>query len=162
MGHMRWRDIEPYESWFWEKNNLTLLKRYVESINTENRTLQFSEGDTLKYDKLIIASGSTTHFYDWKGQDLIGVQGLVTKQDLEILEKNAPNNKVCKSAVIVGGGLIGVELAEMLRTRNIAVTMLVREDSFWGNVLPKPNAEMISRHIISHGVDLRFNTALEK
>lgn len=162
MGHMRWRDIEPYESWFWEKNNLTLLKRYVENINSENKTLQFSEGDTLKYDKLIIASGSTTQFYDWKGQDLIGVQGLVTKQDLEILEKNAPNNKVCKSAVIVGGGLIGVELAEMLRTRNIAVTMLVREDAFWENVLPKPNAEMISKHIISHGVDLRFNTALEE
>jgi len=162
MGHMRWRDIEPYESWFWEKNNLTLQKGYVENVNTDTKTLHFTEGNSLKYDKLIIASGSTTHFFDWEGQDLMGVQGLVTKQDLEILEVNAPNNKVCPRAVIVGGGLIGVELAEMLRTRNIEVTMLVREEAFWANVLPKPNAEMISKHILSHGVDLRFNTALDK
>ncbi len=162
MGHMRWCDIKPYEDWFWEKNNLTLQKGYVENVNTDTKTLHFTEGNTLNYDKLIIASGSTTQFYDWKGQDLLGVQGLVTKQDLETLEVNAPNNKVCSRAVIVGGGLIGVELTEMLRTRDIEVTMLVREDAFWANVLPKPNAEMISKHILSHDVDLRFNTGLHK
>ena len=162
MGHMRWRDIEPYESWFWEKNRLELKKAYVESINTENKTLHFKEGDSLKYDKLIIASGSTTSYYDWEGQDLKGVLGLVSKQDLEDLEKYAPNNKECPRAVIIGGGLIGVEMAEMLRTRNIEVTMLVREGAFWAGVLPKPEAEMISRHVISHGVDLRHNSELDK
>ncbi|WGF93041.1 NAD(P)/FAD-dependent oxidoreductase [Aequorivita marisscotiae] len=162
MGHMRWRDIEPYESWFWEKNRLELKNAYVETVDTNNQTLYFKGGGSIIYDKLIIASGSVTNTFGWDGLELNGVQGLVSKQDLEKLETNAPNNKECPRAVIIGGGLIGVEMAEMLRTRDIEVTMLVREDGFWANVLPKQDAEMISRHIISHGVDLRHNTELDK
>ncbi|MDC7999586.1 NAD(P)/FAD-dependent oxidoreductase [Aequorivita todarodis] len=162
MGHMRWRDIEPYEHWFWEKNRLELKKAYVETVDTNNKTLHFKEGGSITYDKLIIATGSTTNTFGWEGLELNGVQGLVSKQDLENLEKNAPNNKDCPRAVIVGGGLIGVEMAEMLRTRKIEVTMLVRESAFWEGTLPKPEAEMISRHIISHGVDLRHNAELDK
>ena len=162
MGHMRWTDIEPYEHWFWEKNRLELMKAYVERIDTDAQTLHFSQGEPLTYDKLIIATGSVTNFFGWEGLALDGVQGLVSKQDLEKLEINAPNKEICSSAVIVGGGLIGVEMAEMLRTRDIEVTMLVREDAFWNNVLPKGEAEMISRHIRSHGIDLRHNTNLNK
>ncbi|OAD91523.1 NADH dehydrogenase [Aequorivita soesokkakensis] len=162
MGHMRWRDIEPYESWFWKKNRLELKKAYVETVDTNNKTLHFKEGGSITYDKLIIATGSTTNTFGWEGLELNGVQGLVSKQDLENLEKNAPNNKECPRAVIVGGGLIGVEMAEMLRTRKIEVTMLVRESAFWAGTLPKPEAEMISSHVISHGVDLRHNAELDK
>ena len=162
MGHMRWCDIEPYEPWFWEKNRLELKKAYVERIDTDKQTLHFKENESLQYDKLIIASGSTTSYYDWEGQNLKGVLGLVSKKDLEDLEKYAPNNKECPQAVIVGGGLIGVEMAEMLRTRNIEVTMLVREPAFWTNVLHVAEAEMISRHIKSHGVELLHDTQLEK
>ena len=162
MGHMRWRDIEPYESWFWEKNRLELKKAYVETVDTNNKTLHFKEGGSITYDKLIIATGSVTNTYGWEGLKLNGVQGLVSKQDLENLEKNAPNIKKCPRSVIVGGGLIGVEMAEMLRTRNIEVSMLVREDAFWTNALPKTEAEMLSRHIKSHGVNLRHNSELDK
>ena len=162
MGHMRWRDIEPYENCFWEKNRLELKKAYVETVDTNNKTLHFKEGGSITYDKLIIATGSVTNTYGWEGLKLNGVQGLVSKQDLENLEKNAPNNKKCPRSVIVGGGLIGVEMAEMLRTRNIEVSMLVREDAFWTNALPKTEAEMLSRHIKSHGVDLRHNSELDK
>ncbi|MBQ0740162.1 NAD(P)/FAD-dependent oxidoreductase, partial [Aquimarina celericrescens] len=78
------------------------------------------------------------------------------------LEELAPNNKVCKRAVIVGGGLIGVELAEMLSTRNIPVTFLVREKHFWNNVLPAEEAQLIDRHIREHHIDLRLETNLEE
>ena len=105
---------------------------------------------------------ASTNTFGWEGLDLKGVQGLVTKQDLEQLEENAPNKKECPNAVIVGGGLIGVELAEMLRTRDINVTMLVREDAFWTSALPKPEAEMLSRHIQSHGVTIKHQTNLDK
>ncbi len=162
MGHMRWRDIEPYESWFWEKNRIELKNAYVESVDTASKTLHLKDQASFSYDKLIIASGSVTSTFGWEGLELNGVQGLVTKQDLEKLEKNAPNNKVCPRAVIIGGGLIGVEMAEMLRVRNIEVSLLVREDAFWTNVLPKSQAKMISQHILSHGVDLRHNTELDK
>ncbi|WP_031427289.1 NAD(P)/FAD-dependent oxidoreductase [Flavimarina sp. Hel_I_48] len=162
MGHMRWKDIEPYEEHFWDKNLLERKSGYVQQVDVTSKTLHFADGATLAYDKLIIASGSTTQTFGWEGLELEGVQGLVTKQDLEKLEKNAPNKEVCQRAVIVGGGLIGVELAEMLHTRGIAVTMLVRENAFWGGTLPQGEAAMISRHILSHGIDLCHETNLDK
>ena len=162
MGHMTFEHTKPYEDWFWEKNNINLKKGYVQTIDTKNKTLYFTEGDTLKYDKLILATGSKPNKFGWKGQDLKGVQGLYSKQDLENLEVFAPNNKVCKRAVIVGGGLIGIELAEMLRSRNIPVTFLVRESSFWNNVLPDGESEMLNRHIKSHHIDLRLSSNLKE
>jgi NAD(P)H-nitrite reductase large subunit len=159
MGHMVWENIKPYEDWFWKKNRINLKKAWVKTVDFQNKNLIFSSEETMKYDKLVIATGSLPNKFGWEGEDLEGVQGLVTKQDLEMLEKNTAN---CKRAVLVGGGLIGVEMAEMLRTRNIDVTFLVREEGFWSEVLPKKDAFLISDHIRSHHVDLRFNTELDR
>jgi len=52
-----------------------------------------------------------------------------------------------KRAVIVGGGLIGIEMAEMFHSRHIPVTMLVRETNYWNNVLPEKEATLISNSI---------------
>lgn len=157
MGHMRWKDLKPYEDHFWAENNIELRNSRVTKVDTSANTLIFDSGEQLTYDLLILATGSTPRKLGWKGQDLDGVQGLVSKQDLELLEKNTSN---CKRAVIVGGGLIGVELAEMLRTRNIEVTMLIRETGFWGNVLPEEDALFVSRHLSSHGIEIRPHTQL--
>lgn len=162
MGHMKFEHIQPYENWFWKKNRIELKNGYVETIDTQNKTLIFTKGDTLSYDKLIIATGSKPNKFGWPGQDLDGVQGLYCKQDLENLEVYAPNNKLCKRAVIVGGGLIGVELAEMLHSRNIPVTFLVRESSFWNAVLPNEDSQIINDHIREHHIDLRLGVNLKE
>ena len=157
MGHMEFQHTQPYENWFWEKNNINLIQGFVTNIDTDNNSLTLKDNTILSYDKLIIATGSKPNKFGWPGQDLKGVMGMYHKQDLEQLEEFAPNNEVCKRAVIVGGGLIGIELAEMLRSRNIPVTFLVREKSFWGGVLPSGESEMINRHIKEHHIDLRLS-----
>ena len=162
MGHMKFEHTKPYENWFWDKNRIDLKKGFVKTIDTNEKTLHFAEGGNLKYDNLIIATGSKPNKFGWPGQDLEGVMGMYHKQDLDNLEKHAPNNKVCKRAVIVGGGLIGIELAEMLNSRNIPVTFLVREDSFWNGVLPEGESEMINRHIKNHHIDLRLGMNLKE
>ncbi|HLV15578.1 MAG TPA: FAD/NAD(P)-binding oxidoreductase [Xanthomarina sp.] len=162
MGHMKFEHTKPYEDWFWKKNKIDLKQGFVKSINTTSKTLYFTEGNSLTYDKLIIATGSKPNKFGWKGQDLKAVQGLYSKQDLDSLEMYAPNNKVCQRAVIVGGGLIGIELAEMLSSRNILVTFLVRETSFWNTVLPQGESEMINRHIKNHRIDLRLASNLRE
>ena len=50
----------------------------------------------------------------------------------------------------------------MLISRNIPVTLFVREKSFWNEVLPYQESEMINRHILEHNVDLRLNTQLRE
>jgi NAD(P)H-nitrite reductase large subunit len=155
MGHMKFEHTQPYENWFWEKNRIELKKAWVKQVSPDDKKVIFEDGTAMSYDKLVLATGSIPNKFGWPGQDLKGVQGLVTRMDLEELEHNAPNNKVCKRAVILGGGLIGVELAEMLHTRKIPVTFLVREKGFWSGVLPMQNAQMISRHLKKHHIDLR-------
>ncbi|WP_203255910.1 NAD(P)/FAD-dependent oxidoreductase [Hyunsoonleella ulvae] len=162
MGHMKFEHTQPYENWFWKKNKIDLKKGYVTQIATASKTLHFADGDSLHYDKLIIATGSKPNKFGWPGQDLDGVMGMYHKQDLENLEKYAPNNKVCKRGVIVGGGLIGIELAEMLSSRGIPVTFLVRESSFWNGVLPEGESAMINRHIKNHHIDLRLGVNLKE
>ena len=162
MGHMKFEHTQPYENWFWKKNNINLKNGFVENVNTQAKEITFSNGEKMNFDKLIIATGSKPNKFGWPGQDLKAVMGMYHKQDLESIEKYAPNNKECKRAVIVGGGLIGIELAEMLRSRNIPVTFLVRERSFWNAVLPAGESSMINRHIKEHHIDLRLNCNLKE
>lgn len=162
MGHMKYEHTKPYEDWFWKKNRIELKKSWVSKVSPEEKKLTFTDGESMYYDQLIIASGSKYNKFGWPGEDLKGVQGLYSKQDLELLEENAPNNEVCKRAVIVGGGLIGIELAEMLSTRKIPVTFLVREHNFWGNILTESDAQIINNHIGEHGIDLRLGVTLKE
>ncbi|MBC8766585.1 NAD(P)/FAD-dependent oxidoreductase [Arenibacter sp. BSSL-BM3] len=162
MGHMKFEHTQPYENWFWKKNRLDLVNGYVTKVDTANKRLLLKGSEEIGYDKLIIATGSKSNKFGWPGQDLKGVQGLYSKQDLELLEANAPNKEVCKRAVIVGGGLIGIELAEMLRSRDIPVTFLVREKSFWDGVLPSGESQMINEHILEHHIDLKLDTNLKE
>ncbi len=162
MGHMKFENTQPYEPWFWKKNRIELKKAFVERIEPDKNLLHFAEGGSLKYDQLILATGSKPNKFGWPGQDLDGVMGMYSKQNLDDLEKYAPSNKECKRAVIVGGGLIGIEMAEMLRSRDIPVTFLVREDSFWNGVLPDAESAMINEHIKEHHIDLRLGVNLEQ
>ena len=159
MGHEKLENIQPYENHFWEKNRIELIQDYVTFIDIKNNSVNLSGGISLKFDRLIIATGSRSNKFGWKGQDLNGVQGLYSLQDLELLENNSKNVSRC---VIVGGGLIGIELAEMMRSRNIDVTILVRENSYWNNILPAEESEMINRHILEHHIDLKLSTELSE
>ncbi len=158
MGHMKYKHIKPYRDGFWEKNNLNLIHDRVTNISVENKELKLQKGEQVHYDKLVIATGSKSNKFDWPGQGLKGVQGLYSYPDLELMEKNTEN---IDRAVIVGGGLIGVEVAEMLHTRNISTTFLVRETNYWDNALPLEEAKMINKEIERQHIDLRLETELE-
>jgi NAD(P)H-nitrite reductase large subunit len=159
MGHMKYENTKPYEDSFWKKNKLDLLRDHVQSVNTKAKTLTLLSGNSIQYDILIIASGSKSNKFGWPGQELTGVQSLYSFQDLERMEQTT---RGIDRAVVVGGGLIGIEMTEMLLSRKIAVTMLVRESEFWSNVLPLQEANMISRHMRTHHVDLKLETELKE
>lgn len=160
MGHMKFEHTQPYENHFWEKNRIELKEAWVEKVDFDKKSLVFKSGESLAYDILVIATGSKPNKFGWPGQDSIGVQGLYSKQDLELMEANTQSE--IKRAVIVGGGLIGIEMAEMLAYKKIPVTFLVRENGFWNNVLPKEESNLVGRHILEHHIDLRLGTELKE
>jgi len=159
MGHLKLEDTHLYEDWFWEKNRIERVMGRVQRVDVAIKQVFLENGSSLEYDKLIIATGSKFNKFDWPGQDLEGVHGLYHLQDLEAMERFSPG---LKRAVVVGGGLIGIEMAEMFHSRHIPVTFLVREQSFWDAVMPPEESDMINRHIREHGIDLRLETELKE
>jgi len=157
MGHLRYQDIKPYEDWFWPENRLELVHATATGLDGQRKEVSLSAGPPLRYDQLLLATGSVSRLAAWPGQHLRGVQGLYSLPDLEQMARDTHG---IRQAVVIGGGLIGVELAEMLHSRGISVTLLVRDDRYWGSVLPKPEAELIDRQLRAHHIEVRYCTEL--
>ena len=159
MGHLRYQNLKVYEDWFWAEHQLNLLRAHVTTIDFDKKEVVLDNNSKITYNKLILAIGSEPRQLIIPGEQLAGVQGLYSLQDLENLELYTKN---MKQAVVIGGGLIGIELAEMLITRCVPVTFLVRENHYWGNILPAAEADLIALHIREHGIDLRLNTTVKE
>jgi 3-phenylpropionate/trans-cinnamate dioxygenase ferredoxin reductase component len=157
MGHMRLQDTQPYPIQHWSQQRIERIQAWAERVDTAAKRVHLRDGSSLKYDKLLLATGSQANRFGWPGEELDRVQGLVSLQDLARLEALTPS---IQRGAIVGGGLIGVELAEMLRSRGKEVLFLVRERNFWNNELPDAEAKLVNRQIRAAGVDLRLETEL--
>lgn len=157
MGHMKFEHTKPYEDNFWSKNNIDLIYDKVENVDQNMKILSLKSSNPINYDSLVLALGSKTALFNWPGQNLKGVSGLYSLQDMEYIDQLSSTTK---EAVIVGGGLIGIELAEMLHTRGIGVTIIIRENSYWQDVLPKEESLLVTRHVESHGIKILVNTEL--
>lgn len=160
MGHMKFEHTQPYEPHFWEENRILLKQARVKSVNAADKTVSLDNGEVIKYNSLVLATGSKPNKFGWKGQDLKRVGGLYSKQDLEYIEECSEG---LKTAVVVGGGLIGIELAEMFLTRNIEVHFLVREKNFWEGILPERDSQFIMNHIDKHhGLHMHYQEELDE
>ena len=158
MGMLSFTDVKPYEDWFWEKNRLRLVHDRAVGIDVEHKRVRLSREEDAAYDTLVVATGSRWNTYGWPGEELEGVVGMTHLSDIAELERLSEG---AREAVIVGGGLIGVEMAEMLRSRDIGVTFLVRRSRYWGGMLPAEEAAVVGDEIRRHGVELRLSTELD-
>ena len=159
MDRMEPRDLEPYERSVWRKQRIGLVKDWVTDIDAGRRALTRQAGGELPYDRLLIATGSVANRIPWKGVDQVkeGLVNFVTLQDLQECERlTRPGAK----AVVVGGGLIGVELVECLQHHGVDVTFLVREPWYWPVALAQEEGAIVSGHIRRHGVNLLHNEAV--
>ncbi len=159
MGKKKIKDIKPFPDKFWKENRIDLINGLVTHADLVRKTLHLNDDTSLSFDKLIIAVGSRPNKAGWPGQDLDGVHGLYSLQDLDAMERHS---KGLKRAVIVGGGLLGVEMAEMFHSRKIPVTFLVRESSYYDMVLPSEESALVTRRIREQGIDLRLETELRE
>lgn len=159
MGHMPYESTKLYEDWFWVKNRIHTIRDYVTGVDIEARTAQLAQTGAIGYDRLVIATGSRSNLVGWPGENLRGAQGFINYQDVQLLEENT---RGIERGVVVGGGLIGIEVAEMLLSRKIAATFLIRDAAFWGKFLSPQESDLVCRHMRSHHVDLRLSTDLKE
>lgn len=159
MGHMKYEHTKPYADSFWAENRIELRRAWVAAIDTGRRAVTLDGGEEIEYGALLIATGSRSNRFGWPGQDLAGVQGLYGVQDLESMERDTAH---IRRGMVVGGGLIGVETAEMLHSRGIPATFLVRESRWMEFAYPPEESALIEAEIRRHGIDLRCGTELAR
>ena len=158
MGQMRLKEATPYPVEWWRRKRIELIQATVTALDLDTQRVCLDTQRWLPYDRLLIATGSRPRKGGWTGEDLQGVTGLYHLADLKRLEGWTPG---LKRAIVVGGGLVGVELAEMLLSRGCSVTLIVREASFAAHFLPLEESKMVDDVLRRAGIDLRLSTTLQ-
>ncbi len=97
------------------KHDIDLMVGEVEGVDKDNRVVKTSDGDDIKYGKLVLATGSLPVELPVSGSDLNGV--FAVRKDISYLENMLEEFKGVSDLVIVGGGFIGVELADECKKR---------------------------------------------
>ncbi len=162
MRDMTFQNTQPYEKKFWKKQKYNLVQDWVTEIDFNTKTLKLKSTADITYDKLVLATGSKANKFGWPGQDLPGVLGFTNLAELEELEERTAGMGQDNRVVVVGGGLIGIEVAEMMHRRKIPCTFLVREETFWNVALGPDEGRMVQEEIDDHHIDLRMQTELKQ
>lgn len=133
----------------------------VERLDPEARTLELATGETLEYEKCLVASGARPRELPVPGGDRPEVHTLRSLTDAVALREAAGH---AERVVVVGGGLIGVEVAAALRARDTPVTLVAREEWLFGHIAPRPVGRALEAVMEGGGVALRLKevvTAVE-
>ena len=121
------------------------------------RCLDSQGSEYLRYDNLVLATGSRPILPALPGVELDGVLPLKTMDDAERIDRLAAT---ARHAVVVGAGLIGLEMAEALRARGLSVTLLELQEQVLPGVVDADLAGLAARELGKNGVELRLNEGL--
>jgi NADPH-dependent 2,4-dienoyl-CoA reductase/sulfur reductase-like enzyme len=139
-----------------ERNIAVRTGARVVSISHARREVTLDGGESVHYDKLVIATGARPRTADFEGATLPHVFNLHTLDDAERLKAYLRDNRP-KSALVVGAGYIGLEAADALRRNGLAVTVVEQAP----HVLGRPDAELttaVRERLQRFRVELQLNT----
>ncbi|MBL4852673.1 MAG: FAD-dependent oxidoreductase [Robiginitomaculum sp.] len=144
------RPIETYTA-----ADITVLTGYkARAINREDRLVVLEDGETLHYDKLVLATGARPRELSIPGGDIPGVHYLRTAQDVLAIKDKVESGK---GAVIIGGGYIGLEAAASLTKQGMKVTVLEMEDRILKRVTAPVMSDFYRRIHTEEGVEIVEN-----
>ncbi|PZM14589.1 NAD(P)/FAD-dependent oxidoreductase [Rhizobium tubonense] len=129
----------------------------VTAIDVAARSIKMTDGTTYRYDKLLLATGASPRRLSCRGSDL--ALGFRTYSDAGVMFEKA---RGAKSVAIIGGGLIGMELASVLRRRGIAVSIVEAASKPLGRAVPRRFAQMLHARHVEEGVAFHLGQGVEE
>ncbi len=149
-GEKRFADIITHDSAWYERYNVTLIAGFpVTAIDREAHTLRVN-GQTLDYDRLVIATGSLPFMPPLPGADLPGIYGFRNQRDVEnILHELVAG----QPTVVIGGGVLGIEAAAALALRGMQVTLLHRGPHLMDQHLDPQAAALLHETLMARGIE---------
>jgi nitrite reductase (NADH) large subunit len=137
------------EEWY-TQNNITLLKgAMVTQIDRINRKVIAADGTEREYDRIILATGSNPFVLPVPGKDLPGV---ITFRDIHDVNAMLDSSKKHKNAVVIGGGLLGLEAANGLMKQGMSVIVVHLLDCLMERQLDKPAADLLRLSLEDRGM----------
>ncbi len=150
-GELHDKALYPRTADEYRRMNFRYVKGRVQNILRETHTLELENHASISYDRLLIAVGAQAMPLEVPGAHLEGVLKLDHMEDAKRILKQARRGK---TAVVVGGGITALELAEGLLSRGMKVHYLLRGDRYWSNVLDEQESRIVERRLQEEGVTL--------
>ncbi|WP_444678257.1 NAD(P)/FAD-dependent oxidoreductase [Halomonas sp. E19] len=159
-GEMDKRDLTLRGAeWYAEHGIELILGERVEQIDRCAQRLTTGAGRELAYDRLVLATGSNPARPPVPGLELPGVHVFRDLHDADALARAAQRGG---SAVVIGGGLLGLEAAEGLRKRGMQVSLLQRDDRLMNRQLDLTAARLLESELRGRGLDIHTDAQLER
>ncbi|PKM34456.1 MAG: nitrite reductase large subunit, partial [Gammaproteobacteria bacterium HGW-Gammaproteobacteria-12] len=136
-------------NWYAENDIKLLLGRKVVKIDRKQRLVIADDGSEAEYDRLLIATGSNPFILPIPGKDLQGVIGYRDIADTQTMMDTA---KTHKHAVVIGGGLLGLEAANGLKLRGMDVTVVHIGDWLLERQLDRTAGELLQKSLEDRGL----------
>jgi NADPH-dependent 2,4-dienoyl-CoA reductase/sulfur reductase-like enzyme/nitrite reductase/ring-hydroxylating ferredoxin subunit len=146
-------------STFYKQHDIELVTgRRVDRVDTRNKTLLFSDGDSLGFDKLILCTGSRPRSLGMPGSDLEGVYTLRSWADSQALREVAQK---AKQAVVVGASFIAMEVIWSLRSLGLEVTVVAPDTVPFEKVFGSDIGQMLQAEHTKNGVRFQLDTKVK-
>jgi NAD(P)H-nitrite reductase large subunit len=144
----------------WSKDDLrqlqaSFLQGRAAGVDSDRRNVSLADGRILPYDVLLLATGAPAVMPDVPGTQL---EGVVTLDRLDDARRILSLAKRARRAVVVGGGITAVEIAEGLAARRVETHYFLRKDRFWSQVLDPDESRLVEQGIVHDGIRLHYNT----
>lgn len=153
-------DITPEALWLKAKDYYqqwrfqVMLGRRVVRVEPATRTVALADGDSLSYDRLLVASGARPL---WPGIPGEGLQGVFTIRTLEQFQAMQAMLRPGMRVAVVGSGLVGIKTAQAYAQAGFEVTLVARKSQVLSNLLDKTAADLLHEALRRIGVQLRFH-----
>ena len=154
MGTLKQWDLQLAHDAFYQDMGATLQYGRATLIRGDEQVVELESGATLQYDRLLLATGSVSRRLHVPGDDWEGIRSMYALRDSQPILRMARRGA---TAVVVGGGLLGVELAEVWRHFGVQVTLLVKEPWYFPRGLSEPQGRIVEDAIRRHGCGLRLD-----
>ena len=144
---------------YFANRKIDIQHTVVTAINPDKKTINFENDQSLKFDRLLIATGASPIQPPISGIDLPGVQQCWTLPDARAIASRA---KPGTSVVLVGAGFIGCIILEALVKRGCQLTIVEREDRMVSRMLDTTAGGLLKRWCESKGITILTNTAVNE
>jgi len=136
-----------------------LRGRTAQRIDTDAKAVVCDNGDSVPYDALLLATGSGPVQIPWPGSDADGIAYFRTFADAERILAVAQH---AQHAVVVGGGLLGLEFVRAFHVRGLRITQLVRETRVGAPGLDEHAGALVDKALLDWGVDLVLEDEVDR